>query len=244
MATPEEERKHPPIPKEGEYWKNYSELAIRKRVMPRLDGTPAYNVLNATREIESRLLIFPGFVGVGPRGSRWQGYALSISDYDFVILVDSSASGCNLSIMRAAANDIRDVWGADQKIRIHYDFENIAGIVQDTDLTRFGVGHLQALAALGGDVIGPNIRKYREIAHDKLTKMSPEKREKLLANVAALRLDQEETRSALIDQRINGGVTRGYRPDYTRSHRTALWERKIFKTFGIRDTPEHEKGKP
>ncbi|TSC85681.1 MAG: hypothetical protein G01um10148_1067 [Parcubacteria group bacterium Gr01-1014_8] len=243
MATPEGEQKNPPVPKGDEYWKNYSELAKRKRVMPRLDGRLAYDVIKTVREIESRLLMFPGFVGIGPRGSRWDGYALPTSDYDIVVLIDSSAPNYNPAVMKAAAYDIRDSWAPEQGIRIHFDFEDMARIVHDDDLTRVGVGHLQTLAALGGDVIGPKLKEYRKIAHDKLENLPTERREKLLSNVAALRLDQEDTRSTRIHERINGHALQTYSPARARAARTRLWERKIFKTFGIRDTSLPEKPK-
>jgi hypothetical protein len=100
-------------------------------------------------------------------------------------------------------------------------------------LSRFGVGHNAALAALGGDVIGPHIEKYRKIAHDKLIKLEAAPRERILRNAAELHLDEEGERSQIIEERVNGNTKKKYAQSRVRSGRAPGWHRKIFKAFDI-----------
>lgn len=202
--------------------------------MPRLDGKPAFDTVRLVRDVHERLSILAGYVGVGPRGSRWQGFALPTSDYDITILMDSMDPHFDRKMAQGITREIRDVWAKeDRKVRIHFDFVDMAGLARDADLSRFGAGHNAALAALGGDVVGPYIEKYRQIAHEKLMKLPAETRERVLRNVAELRLDQEGTRSEVIEERINSNMKRKYAPSIVRSGRAPAWHRKIFKAFNI-----------
>lgn len=224
----------PRIPRGNEYWEEFEERTKRKRVMPRLDGEPALDVIQVVRDVNEQLSILGGYVGVGPRGSRWQGHALRRSDYDITILMDSSDPRFDRKMAHGITREIRDVWAKqERKINIHFDFVDMAGLSRDDDLSKFGVGHNAALAALGGDVIGPNIKRYRQIARDKLMILDAESRERVLRNAAELRLDQEGERSQIIEERVNGNTKKKYMPSLVRAGRTPGWHTKIFKAFDI-----------
>lgn len=237
MAAPEGEPKWPGlnrISRGGEYWEEFEDRTQRKRVMPRLDGAPAPEVIQLVREVGERLSILGGYVGLGPRGSRWLGHALPTSDYDMTVLMDSSDPHFDRKMANGIAREVRDEWAKKEKKKnVHFDYADMAGIKNDTDLSRFGVGHNAALAALGGDVVGPEVEKYRRIAHEKLMNLSPETRERVLRNAAELRLDQEGTRTERVEERINGNIKKKYSPSAVRSGRAEAWHRKIFKAFDI-----------
>lgn len=233
MAIPEGEPL-PRIPRGNEYWEEFEERTKRKRAMPRLDGEPALDVIEVVRDVNEQLMILGGYVGVGPRGSRWQGHALRRSDYDITILMDSSDPLFDRKMAHGITRDIRDVWAKqEKKINIHFDFVDMAGLSRDDDLSKFGAGHIAALAALGGDVVGPNIGRYRQIAHGKLLQLGAESRERVLRNAAELRLDQEGERSQTVQERVNGNTKKKYMPSLVRAGRTPGWHRKIFKAFDI-----------
>lgn len=207
-----------------------------------LYGNPKFENIENLRMLNEAVSSNPSIVGIAPYGSTVGGYSIEDSDYDLRIIWDSSKTNNKdaLEAVKEVHNSIKKAIGDIPRIEnkkvtfIEHDINpNLVIEALNSDHPNaINSSVYNSLAHVCRLVTGDKIQNYRELFANEINKLSKEKQEKIISQIADYFAAEDSMRNYKIQKRTNMSNTN---IAHIVRRRKRLWEKRARKIFKVED---------
>jgi predicted nucleotidyltransferase len=223
----------------AEYEKSYPQTAGERLVIPgNKEGKFDLSFYDVAKSLDEKLREVPGYVGVVSVGSHTRGFADRYSDFDTIVLYDSTQQGSNYAKLESRFSKHWSILNATEGKQIDGAMVDLNPDLVRDDLVRLSrggrigtVSTIRLGAMFAQTAIGERLDEYKREMVTTLKQLRGNSVDELGLLLAKAMVEEERSSEPKLKERF--GVLTQKQIDTMWSERTEIWRKQILEAVRL-----------